>query len=51
MRRGKTSFYWLYLFQAEDSTTRPQSRLAGACKTLVWVGVSILVGMGVSQLT
>jgi hypothetical protein len=51
MRKGKKTFDWLYLLQAEDSTTLTQSRLAGACKAIVWVGVSILIGMGVSQLT
>lgn len=49
---------WTYLFRAEDSSDGPRggltqtepSRLLGACKTLLWLGVSILVGVGVSRL-
>ncbi|MGL1863651.1 MAG: hypothetical protein OCC46_14090 [Pseudodesulfovibrio sp.] len=51
MDRGKRSFNWLYLVQAEDSTTQTNSRLMGACKTFLWLGVSILIGVGMGQLT
>lgn len=49
--RGKQQFNWLYLVQAEDSTTPACSRLTEACKTFVWLGVSILIGVGMGQLT
>jgi len=51
MHKGKESQSWLYLFQAEDSTTPVMGRLMGACKTFVWLGISILLGLGVSQLS
>ncbi len=51
MDRGKRSFNWLYLVQAEDSTTETGSRLMGVCKVFLWLGVSILMGVGVGQLT
>lgn len=50
MERGKKKFRWSYLVQAEG-TTCEYTRAAGACKTFVWLGVSILLGMGVAQLT
>lgn len=51
MRRHKKTFNWLYLVQAEDSTTPVYSRLNETCKTCVWLGISILIGVGVGQLT
>ncbi|MDC0335341.1 hypothetical protein OAN24_00380 [Pseudodesulfovibrio sp.] len=49
MRRG--TFDWLYLVRAEDSTTQAGSRFIGAFKTFLWLGVSILMGIGMAQLT
>jgi len=51
MQRGKRVFNWMYFFQAEDSRGVAESRLAGACKAFLWLGISILMGIGVSQLT
>lgn len=51
MQRGKQAFNWLYLVQAEDSTTPAHGRMAEVCKTFVWLGISVLMGVGVSQLT
>ena len=51
MVSSKRKFNWVYFFQAEDSETQPESRLAGACKAILWLGVSILMGVGVSQLS
>lgn len=47
----KQSFNWLYLVQAEDSTTPAYGRWAGVCKTFMWLAISILLGIGMSQLT
>jgi len=51
MRQFRNRFDWSYLIQAEDSMTPAYSRFAGACKTCMWLGVSILMGVGVAQLT
>lgn len=51
MRQIRKRFEWAYLIQAEDSMTPAYGRLAGACKTCMWLGVSILIGVGVAQLT
>ncbi|QGY39496.1 hypothetical protein GM415_04970 [Pseudodesulfovibrio cashew] len=51
MNRRKRPFNWLYLVQAEDLTTQSGSRLNEACKTCLWLGVSILLGVGFGQLT
>lgn len=51
MRQSVKNFHWSYLFQVEDSTTPEHSLFARTCKTMVMVGISVLIGMGMSQLT
>lgn len=51
MHKRAHSFHWSYLFQLEDSTTPEHSALARTCKSMLWIGVSVLMGMGVGQLT
>ncbi|MCJ2165143.1 MULTISPECIES: hypothetical protein [unclassified Pseudodesulfovibrio] len=48
---------WIYLFHVEDSSTEARdcpeldvSRLLRTGKAVLWVGISVLMGMGVSQL-
>lgn len=50
MTRDIPPFEWKYLFLPEDADSAPASRLAGACKTALWLGVSILVGLGLDRL-
>ena len=49
MREGKTRVDWLYLFRMEDSTMAG-NLWPGTFKTLFWVGMSILIGIGLGQL-
>lgn len=51
MRKATMPFTWLYLVQAEDSRTPAYSRIAEVSKVFIWLGVSILIGVGVAQLT
>lgn len=51
MTRGRQKLDWKYFFRAEDATTQIESRLAGACKTILWLGISILIGVSVGQLS
>ncbi len=51
MQKGRKLFNLIYLFQAEDSTTVTENRIVGACKAFLWLGVSILMGVGVSSLS
>jgi hypothetical protein len=54
MKRQKCS--WKYLFRAEDSSSGTRDCLAHmtsllrAGKAVLWLGVSILLGMGLGQL-
>lgn len=45
------SFDWSYLFTIEDAETPEYSAFARTFKSIVWIGFSIIMGMGVSQLT
>lgn len=51
MRKAANDFQWSYLFQMEDSTTPEHSMFARTFKSVLWVCMSIIMGMGVSQLT
>lgn len=51
MRKAVHAFHWSYLFQVEDSTTPEHSMFARTFKSMLWVGISVIMGMGVSQLT
>lgn len=50
MTRRTVPFDWKYLLRPEGTDTAAPSRLAGACKTVVWLGVSILLGVGMGHL-
>ena len=58
MTKKKDQCGWMFLFCAEDSSTRlgkfsahPRTtRLYRTGKIMLWLGLSILLGMGVSQL-
>lgn len=45
------SFDWGYLILAESTDTRSACRLERLCKTAIWLGLSILMGVGVGQLS
>lgn len=49
--RRRDAFDWGYLILAEGSDTRGACRLERACKTAIWLGLAILMGMGVGQLS
>ncbi|CCH49427.1 hypothetical protein [Pseudodesulfovibrio piezophilus] len=51
MYRAKTPFSWVYLVQPEDSTTERRGWFNELCKTSLWIGMSVLVSIGMSQLT
>lgn len=51
MRHVEKPFHWLYLIQAEDSMTPAYSRFASTCKICMWLGVSILIGAAMAQLS
>ena len=50
MRGDKTELDWLYLFRMEDSTVAGNLWL-GTFKIFFWVGMSILIGIGLGQLS
>lgn len=50
MTRSTPPFDWRYLFLPEGADSAPASRLAGACKTVLWLGVSVLLGLGLDRL-
>ncbi|MFH1913237.1 MAG: hypothetical protein ABIK45_03040 [Pseudomonadota bacterium] len=50
MTRKTAPFDWKYLLRPEGADSETPSRLAGACKTVVWLGVSILLGVGMGHL-
>jgi hypothetical protein len=45
----KTAFDWKYLIRPEDGQDSP-TRLAGACKAVLWFGVSVLAGLALDGL-
>ncbi len=52
--RKRKTFDWLYLLQPEDSTPLTEygvTETCKLCKTFLWVGVSFLLTVGLSQLT
>ena len=51
MQSKVKSFEWSYIFTVEDTETPEYSVFARTFKSFVWVGFSIIIGMGVSQLT
>lgn len=52
MFKGKTALQWgCYFFEAETPETVCAFKPFGVFKVLLWVGVSLLMAMGVSQLT
>lgn len=50
MTRNTPPFDWKYLLLPESADGAPASRLAGACKTALWLGVSVLVGLGLDRI-
>ncbi len=51
MRKGTQPFNWLYLVQPEDSTTQARCFAAETAKTVLWIGISFIISVGISQLT
>jgi len=50
MARKSAPFDWKYLLRPEDGENEPSGRLAGICKTAIWLGVSVLLGVGMGHL-
>lgn len=48
---GEKRWCWLYLLQPEDELTPRPCRWVRALKGALWVGLSLLAGLGVGQLS